>query len=248
MKQEQSRLANSQIYTPYGLLHPKTAASSLGFNGQRKAPVTDGYPLGNGYRIYSPSLMRFHSPDWLSPFGAGGNNSYAYCENDPLNHVDPSGQAKFVVRSGSRYQTKFSLPVRNPNSIFDLPSKLHSTKKAYQKQSNNPFLVELLATDQRRAKHALKHMRQRIERMHLELDEMDARINSAFKIVEAPADAPSSPQVPPSHQSPTIISSQTSQDVNIRPNQGIWLDNFRTAVRNGDAYKIFLLARQKLQM
>ncbi len=36
--------------------------------------------LGNGYRAYSPVLMRFNSPDSWSPFGEGGVNAYAYIE------------------------------------------------------------------------------------------------------------------------------------------------------------------------
>ena len=49
--------------------------------------------MGNGYRWSLPSLMRFNAPDDLSPFGAGGINSYAYCGCDPINRVDPSGHA-----------------------------------------------------------------------------------------------------------------------------------------------------------
>ena len=49
------------------------------------------YFLGNGYRAYSPTLMRFLRPDSLSPFGAGGVNPYVYCLGDPINRVDPTG-------------------------------------------------------------------------------------------------------------------------------------------------------------
>ena len=35
--------------------------------------------------------MRFASPDDLSPFLAGGLNAYAYCQGDPVNFTDPSG-------------------------------------------------------------------------------------------------------------------------------------------------------------
>jgi RHS repeat-associated protein len=63
----------------------------LVFNGERLDPVSETYHLGNGYRAYSPVLMRFTSPDSWSPFGAGGINSYAYCAGDPVNRADPSG-------------------------------------------------------------------------------------------------------------------------------------------------------------
>jgi RHS repeat-associated protein len=62
-----------------------------GFNGQRTDPITAVTHLGNGYRAYSPALMRFTCPDNLSPFGQGGVNPYVYCESDPVNRSDPSG-------------------------------------------------------------------------------------------------------------------------------------------------------------
>ncbi|WP_391089576.1 RHS repeat-associated core domain-containing protein [Vibrio sp. NH-UV-68] len=65
--------------------------SPLGFNGARQDPATKLYPLGNGYRMYSPTLMRFNTHDNLSPFGPGGVNGYAYCLGDPVNRRDPSG-------------------------------------------------------------------------------------------------------------------------------------------------------------
>ena len=63
----------------------------LGFNGEPRDPVTGCYHLGNGYRMYSPSLMRFQAVDTCSPFGKGGINAYAYCLGDPINQSDPSG-------------------------------------------------------------------------------------------------------------------------------------------------------------
>ncbi|MBS7438573.1 RHS repeat-associated core domain-containing protein [Pseudomonas syringae] len=77
-------------YTPYGH-RPSGPASLPGFTGQRVDPVTGHYLLGNGYRAFNPVLMRFNSPDSLSPFGEGGVNAYGYCEGDPVNRVDPSG-------------------------------------------------------------------------------------------------------------------------------------------------------------
>lgn len=79
-------------YSPYGH-HPAESglASLLGFNGERRDPVTGHYLLGNGYRAYNPVLMRFNSPDSLSPFGEGGLNAYGYVGGDPVGCVDTSG-------------------------------------------------------------------------------------------------------------------------------------------------------------
>ncbi len=79
----------SFAYTPYG--HRPPVDHVPGFNGELPDPATERYLLGNGYRAYNPVLMRFNSPDSLSPFGEGGLNAYAYCSGDPVNRSDPSG-------------------------------------------------------------------------------------------------------------------------------------------------------------
>ncbi len=103
-----SRDKETRRYTPYGecqsmseTAHNNAAefangqsilhANPFGFNGQRQDAVTKMYPLGNGYRAYSPVLARFCAYDSVSPFGEGGINGYAYCSGDPLNRRDPSG-------------------------------------------------------------------------------------------------------------------------------------------------------------
>lgn len=79
-------------YSPYGHYVADQSSTLLGFNGQRYDPVTGGYLLGNGHRLHSPTLMRFVCADFLSPFGKGGMNAYAYCAGDPVNRSDPSGR------------------------------------------------------------------------------------------------------------------------------------------------------------
>lgn len=76
-----------QQYMPYGY----GTADFVGFNGQWRDPITGWYHIGNGCRVYNPVLMRFHSPDQWSPFLSGDINPYAYCLNDPVNRVDPTG-------------------------------------------------------------------------------------------------------------------------------------------------------------
>lgn len=84
-----------RAYTPYG--HQCGQQRLLGFNGEAHDPLTGHYLLGNGHRAYNPVLMRFNSPDTLSPFGAGGLNPYCYCLGDPVNRVDPNGQFSFAL-------------------------------------------------------------------------------------------------------------------------------------------------------
>lgn len=80
-------------YSPYGYDNNATASALLSrFAGQPWLTGGIGYSLGNGHRFYRPLLMRFLSPDALSPFEKGGMNAYAYCANDPINKVDPTGQ------------------------------------------------------------------------------------------------------------------------------------------------------------
>ncbi len=68
------------------------ASARMGFNGQLHEPFGAWQALGNGRRIHNPVLMRFHSPDELSPFARGGINAYAYCGCEPVNRTDPSGR------------------------------------------------------------------------------------------------------------------------------------------------------------
>lgn len=78
-------------YTPYGHANFPGSSRAVGYAGQLREKDFGWYMLGNGHRIYNPKLMRFYSPDHLSPFDRGGINPYAYVGNDPMNFTDPSG-------------------------------------------------------------------------------------------------------------------------------------------------------------
>lgn len=80
------------VYTPHGSSNTEAHRSlKVGFSGQLREPHTCIYMLGNGYRAYSTHLLRFFSPDTLSPFQEGGINAYAYCLGDPVSATDPTG-------------------------------------------------------------------------------------------------------------------------------------------------------------
>ena len=79
-------------FTVYGASPIIAAGPSTGFDGIVRESCLKGYLLGNGYRVYSPALMRFYSADQMSPFGRGGVNAYAYCQGDPVNYRDDSGR------------------------------------------------------------------------------------------------------------------------------------------------------------
>ena len=91
-------------YSPYGHRIAESELSGvLGFNGQRPERGTGHYLLGNGYRAFNPVLMRFNSPDNLSPFGKAGLNPYAYCFGNPINRSDPTGHvATALLKSAAR--------------------------------------------------------------------------------------------------------------------------------------------------
>jgi len=103
--QSNSVLSNNSTniaYLPYGFTHARAVHPMLTFTGQAYDDLSGSYALGAGHRFYNPSLMRFIQPDGLSPFDKGGINSYAYCQDDPVNRLDPSGQFfEWVRRAGT---------------------------------------------------------------------------------------------------------------------------------------------------
>ncbi|WP_105947335.1 RHS repeat-associated core domain-containing protein [Pseudomonas sp. LLC-1] len=125
--------AGSKAYTPYGYLKQSKSTELLAFNGQRLDTATEAYMLGNGYRLYNPVLQRFLSPDNLSPFGRGWLNSYAYCECDPINNIDPTGHFKFPS-IGKGFKNLFGRKANKINRIDNYNKNIN-----YQNSKMNQF-------------------------------------------------------------------------------------------------------------
>ncbi|POP74451.1 RHS repeat-associated core domain-containing protein [Pseudomonas syringae] len=136
-------------YTPYGHRHPSAGPVSLpGYAGQRVDPVTGHYLLGNGYRAFNPVLMRFNSPDSLSPFGEGGVNAYGYCEGDPVNRADPGGHwPTFLLKILKRGRSvKKRLLGGSRESLSPLLAREGSFGSIQITTSNNSMSVPLSAS------------------------------------------------------------------------------------------------------
>ncbi len=117
-------------YSAYG--YRSAPQSMLGFNGGRVDAATGCYLLGNGRRAFSPSLMRFISSDSMSPFAAGGFNSYAYCLDDPINRLDPSGRVSVFKLLRQSFRRHAPEPLASPR-MRKLPDRLFSERIYYTK-------------------------------------------------------------------------------------------------------------------
>lgn len=72
------------------------------FNGQQYDSVTQQYYLRARY--YNPVIGRFTQED---TYNADGLNLYAYCRNNPVYYVDPSGN--ICDSAAQRIMDKFSM-------------------------------------------------------------------------------------------------------------------------------------------
>ncbi|MCL6705193.1 RHS repeat-associated core domain-containing protein [Pseudomonas sp. T1.Ur] len=136
-------------YTPYGHRAPENGLLSLlGFNGERPDPVTGHYLLGNGYRAFNPVLMRFNSPDSLSPFGEGGLNTYVYCVGDPVNRGDPTGHISLFSKLAglldnfkaptTTVTTEIAAPIAKPNKSSFINGVFETAAQSLYKNTTAP--------------------------------------------------------------------------------------------------------------
>ena len=127
----------SMAYNAYGHRPVENGLISLlGFNGERADPVTGHYLLGNGYRAFNPVLMRFNSPDSLSPFERGGINSYGYCSDDPVNNYDPDAHGVLSFFQGLGSLVRSFIKRKTVSNFERIVVGRPMTHRALQRQSS----------------------------------------------------------------------------------------------------------------
>ena len=166
---------NNVVSSPYGYSRSLDSAGALvGFSGELPEAITGHYLLGNGHRAYNPVLMRFNSPDSLSPFAKGGINAYAYCSGDPVNWRDPTGHirlpAKLLSVLGVTASSAASDNIGSWKQAFDLVRKSLTRSDAVPESiaysrnllsngldevpKNEPFIKRLFETNENLISHA----------------------------------------------------------------------------------------------
>ncbi|MFK0091162.1 RHS repeat-associated core domain-containing protein [Pseudomonas sp. NPDC090592] len=127
---------SGKAFSAYGYISTECREHSLiGFAGETPI-VGEKYLLGS-YRIFDPVLMRFHSPDNLSPFLAGSINSYGYCSGDPINNTDPTGHVKNRLRSFRKlFSNKKNKPMNT--SLSQSTPAVNQPSEYSQPESFNP--------------------------------------------------------------------------------------------------------------
>ena len=124
----------TRVYDAYGKSRSVTAGANLsdpvGYNGQwgYYTDVTSGVAAGNGtqaglilcgHRYYSPDLCRWLTRD---PLGYdGGINVYAYCGDNPVGSIDPSGFDRHLPTEGEKNALQNAI-----NIIRRVGEKTHS--------------------------------------------------------------------------------------------------------------------------
>lgn len=142
-----------KIFSVYGYDSAELQERSLiGFAGE--LPLAAGKYLLGSYRLFDPVLMRFHSPDNLSPFLAGSINCYGYCSGDPVNNTDPTGHVKNPLTSLRKlFSNKNNKPINT--KLSQSTPAINQPSEYSQSSSFNP-VFENTGKDFRPSRYDLK--------------------------------------------------------------------------------------------
>ena len=125
----------------------ETVENRFKFNGQQLDPATQQYYLRT--RFYNPVIARFTQED---TYRGDGLNLYAYCANNPVYYVDPSGHVADCMKEAFRDARKRGMSVEDAYQYALKKRQTNRVNKAidaiiqYQNESGT-----ILTQDQQRA-------------------------------------------------------------------------------------------------
>ena len=132
----ENSILNRYEYDAWGNLTvcEETVPNRFRFNGQQYDPVSQQYYLRARY--YNPVIGRFTQED---TYRGDGLNLYAYCRNNPVYYVDPSGHA---VISCEKAQEHMRNAIAAGQRIQDIDIKTaNQLRKWYQFKDNHDLLT-----------------------------------------------------------------------------------------------------------
>ena len=117
------KILNQYEYDVWGnvVSQKETIKNRFKFNGQQLDPITQQYYLRA--RFYNPVIGRFTQED---TYRGDGLNLYAYCANNPVYYVDPSGN----VICKKKYNT-LKEKIKNNTPLSDLERKQFDEYEEY---------------------------------------------------------------------------------------------------------------------
>lgn len=140
---ESGNVVSQQTYYPYG--ETRSATSNLPTERQYTSQVSDVDQTGLYYynaRYYNPQIAKFTQADEIE-----GPNRYAYVGNNPLKHVDPSGNSNDAVGGGGGSESNSSSGLYLPVIIKKDPLGYNSDyfmDILYSYEKQNPDFAEIL--------------------------------------------------------------------------------------------------------
>ncbi|OGS15764.1 MAG: hypothetical protein A2251_08760 [Elusimicrobia bacterium RIFOXYA2_FULL_47_53] len=108
-------VVSTTTYTPYGAMYQASGTSaSRKYTGQIFDSGTGLYYYNARY--YDPQMGIFITPDTIvpRPYDPQSLNRYAYCRNNPINYIDPSGNVDIYLKLERPYNRRDE-NVRNYN-------------------------------------------------------------------------------------------------------------------------------------
>ena len=125
------KILNQYEYDIWGnvISQKETIKNRFKFNGQQLDPITQQYYLRA--RFYNPVIGRFTQED---TYRGDGLNLYAYCANNPIYYVDPSGNNKNVCKNQLPEKRGIPYNYLSKKKIKELKSKIDNrtiTKSEY---------------------------------------------------------------------------------------------------------------------